>query len=192
MKDYYFERTLFVVGAPNSGKSTQLRSIFRDVRFGTGGNIPTDRKLPDFYRLSNDRCLYLRLSSPHELKESLGKKQGGRGSVTNFLKKTEEKIASGTPELGRRWNLACPLQPHAANNMPDVVETCKAFVKYFKPESARVVFLSPDRHGVYLQETLHGCLSDDLRRIPSVEVCWIDARDRSGNGLLLADFFDFI
>jgi hypothetical protein len=53
------------------------------------------------------------------------------------------------------------------------------------------VFLSPDRHGRSLQETEHMGLVDRLREIPSVEVCWIDARNRTVNGLLLADFFDF-
>jgi hypothetical protein len=33
-------------------------------------------------------------------------------------------------------------------------------------------------------------LVDELRKIPSVEVCWIDARDRTVNGLPFADFFD--
>ena len=62
MAAYHFERALFVVGEPNSGKSNQLRSMFRDVHLGNGGNIPTERNLPEFYRLSNERCLYLRLS----------------------------------------------------------------------------------------------------------------------------------
>ena len=51
MKDHCLERVLFVVGTRHSGKSTQLRSMFRDVRFGTGGIIPKQRKLDDFYRL---------------------------------------------------------------------------------------------------------------------------------------------
>lgn len=75
--------------------------------------------------------------------------------------------------------------------MPDVVVTCRAFARYFNPERTRVVFLSPDRHGACMQETEHMKLVEGLRRIESVEVCWIDARDRTGNGLLLADFFDF-
>src|SRR5260370_32718478 len=100
MPDYHFERALFVVGAPNSGKSKQLRSIFRDVRLGTEGNIPTARKLPDFCRLSNDRCLYLRLSSPHELGESLHQQVAGRRGVTSFLKKTDDKITEYASRLG--------------------------------------------------------------------------------------------
>jgi hypothetical protein len=30
----------FIVGQQNSGKSVQLRSMFRDVRLGTDGNFP--------------------------------------------------------------------------------------------------------------------------------------------------------
>jgi hypothetical protein len=69
-------------------------------------------------------------------------RRGGRG-VTNFLDKTEDKITSNTPALGRRWNFACPLQSWAANHMPDVVATCKAFVRRFHPERTRVVFPEP-------------------------------------------------
>jgi hypothetical protein len=188
---YHFERALFVVGEPNSGKSNQLRSMFRDVRLGTGGNIPRGKKLHDFYRLSNERCLYLRLTSPHESGEAIGKKRGGQDAPINFLKKTSGKMEANTPLLGWRWNFAGALQPNARNQMPDVVDTCRAFVKYLNPERTRVVFLSPDRHGTCLQEGEHMGLVDGLRMIPSVEVCWIDARDRTVNGLLLADFFHF-
>jgi hypothetical protein len=190
MPSYYFERALFVVGEPNSGKSNQLRSMFRDIRLGTNGNIPTERKLPDFYRLSNERCLYLRLTSPHESKEVIGRRRGRKASA-NFLDKTAEKIEENTPQFGKRWNFAGALQPHSTDHMPDVVGTCRAFVRYFNPERTRVVFLSPDRDGACLQQTEHMELVDGLREIPSVEVCWIDARDRTANGLLLTDFFDF-
>lgn len=75
--------------------------------------------------------------------------------------------------------------------MPGVVATCKEFVRYFNPERTRVAFPSPDRHGTCLQAMKHMEFVDGLRQIPSVEVCWIDARDRTVNGLLLADFFNF-
>jgi len=188
MLSYYFERALFVVGEPNSGKSKQLRSMFRDVRLGTGGDIPTDKRLSELYRLSNERCLYLRLTSPHEAGESIGRERRGR---KDFLKKTLSIIEENTPKMGRRWNFAGALQPGARKHMPDVVKTCRAFVKFFDPERTRVVFLSPDRHGTLLQETEHMGLVDRLREIHSVEVCWIDARNRTVNGFLLADFFDF-
>lgn len=192
MPAYYFERALFVVGEPNSGKSTQLRSIFRDVRFGTGGSIPHTRNLAEIYQFSNERSLYLRLSSPHEMGESIRKKRGRDGSSTSFLKKTAAKLAANTPDGGRRWNFACAMQPYAAKRMPDIVVTCRAFVTHFNPERIRVVFLSPNWHGEYLQETAHATLVNGLRRIPSVEICWIDARDRIANGLFLCDFFDFV
>lgn len=188
MPIYHFERALFVVGAPNAGKSNQLRSMFRDARLGTGGVIPTNRNVAEFYRLSNQRCLYLRLSSPHEMKECIRQKRGARA---NFLQKTAEKIEANTPHLGSRWNFASALQPRAENYMPDLVATCHAFVKRFNPERTRIAFLSPDRHGVCLQKVDHLDLVTRLRQIPSIEICWIDARDRAANGLLLADFFDF-
>jgi hypothetical protein len=76
MASYHFERALFIIGEPNSGKSTQLRSMFRDVRLGTGGTVPTPRNLPEMYRLSNERCLYLRLTSPNEAGEWIKRKPG--------------------------------------------------------------------------------------------------------------------
>jgi hypothetical protein len=180
MPDYHFERALFIVGEPDSGKSTQIRSMFQDVRLGTKGDIPTANKLPDTYRLANDRCLYVRIMSPHEANESLDE----------FLEKTEGKLTRHLPD-GKRWNFVSPLQPNAANRMPDVRETCRAFVQRFNPERTRVVFLSPDRHGTCTQNTAQLDLAPCLRDIPSVEMCWVDARDRTANGLLLADFFDF-
>ena len=33
----HFERALFLIGDSGTGKSTQLRSLFRDWRFGTNG-----------------------------------------------------------------------------------------------------------------------------------------------------------
>src|SRR5271165_1254485 len=149
MPSYYFERALFIVGEQNSGKSTQLRSMFRDVRLGTDGNIPAAANLAEMYRLSNERCLYIRLTSPHERGEWIERRPDEEAD--NFLDKTEEKIVASTSHVGRRWNFACPLQPHAANHMPDVVETVRAFVGRFHPERTRVLFLSPDRHGELLQ-----------------------------------------
>ena len=189
MSSYYLERALFVVGEPNSGKSNQLGSMFCDVRLRTAGDIPSGKRLPELYRLSNERCLYLRLTSPHEAGESIGRNHRGG---TNFLKKTAEIIEENTPKMGKRWNFAGPLQPGARKRMPDVVVTCRAFVSHFGPERTRVVFLSPDRHGRPLQNMEHLRLVDALRKIPSVEVCWIDARNRTASGLMLADCFYFI
>jgi hypothetical protein len=180
MPHYHFERALFVVGEPNSGKSTQLRSMFRDVRLGHNGDIPISPKLRDVYRLSNERSLYVRITSPHENRESL----------KGFLDKTEDKITKNR-SYGVRWNFACPLQPNPAYRMPDVVTTIRAFVPRFKPERTRVVFLSPDWHGANLQEAAHSAFVKPLLAIRSVETCWINALNRTANGLLLADFFDF-
>ena len=91
MHSYCFERALFVVGEPNSGKSNQLRSMFRDIRLGTGGNIPSGRRLDEVYRLSNERSLYLRLTSPHEAGESLGKKR---------TKKNVDRVSRGSFGMG--------------------------------------------------------------------------------------------
>jgi hypothetical protein len=94
MPSYHFERALFVVGEPNSGKSNQLRSMFADIRLGTGGDILTERRLPELYRLSNERCLYLRLTAPHEAGESISRKGHGR---TNFLKKQSRQSRRTLP-----------------------------------------------------------------------------------------------
>jgi len=182
-RTYHFERALFVVGEPNSGKSTQIRSMFCDFRFGKDGKIPNERKLPDMLRLSNERRLYLRITSPHENGESL----------EGFLDKTESKINRHISH-GMRWNLACPLQPNEAKLMPNAAQTVGAFIGRFSPERTRVVFLNPDRHGAYLERNAHTDLVHGLRKLYSktaVEICWIDARNRTANGLLLADFFDF-
>jgi hypothetical protein len=75
--------------------------------------------------------------------------------------------------------------------MPDVVETIRAFVDRFSPERTRVAFLNPDRHGYHLPEGPQTIIVNRLRSMQSIEICAIDARDRTANGLLLADFFDF-
>ena len=41
MPAYHFERALFIVGEQNSGKSTQLRSMFSDPRLGSDGSVPS-------------------------------------------------------------------------------------------------------------------------------------------------------
>ena len=173
------ERALFVVGPQDSGKSTQLRSIFCDRRLGTDGRVPLSSEksnLSETYFISNERRLYLRLTSPHEFGES----------PREFLKKSREKMVLG------RWCFAGPLQPDAFKQMPDVVESVTIFSKAFEPERVRVVFLSPTRHGIELRDFLPGRdLSDELLQINHVEVACIDARQREANGLFLADFFDF-
>jgi hypothetical protein len=172
------ERALFIVAPQDSGKSTQLRSIFLDRRFGTSGEVPksSDKpNLPDTYHISNERRLYLRLTSPHEYGEN----------PKEFFEKTREKMISG------RWCFVCPFQPEAFKRMPDVVKSVRLFADAFEPERIRVLFLSPNRHGVELGDFTDRDLTDELIQLDHVEVGCIDARRREANGLFLADFFDF-
>jgi hypothetical protein len=129
MPRYYFERALFVVGEPNSGKGNQLRSMFRDLRFGTHGDLPAGKSLDEVHRLSNERSLDLRLTSPHEAKEYIGRK---RGRKANFLEKTAEIIAENTRRFGKRWNFAAAVQPRfgffgmdeACHRLPSLARAC--------------------------------------------------------------------
>ena len=60
----FLERALFVVAPQDSGKSTQLRSIFLDRRFGMNGQVPSSsekRNLAETYFISNERRLHLRV-----------------------------------------------------------------------------------------------------------------------------------
>ncbi len=168
------ERVLLVAGAQNAGKSTQLRSMFVDPRFGTGGDIPDGRNLRNTYLLSPFRHLYLRLTSPHERQETLDV----------FL----NKIQTNTGGQGR-WNVASAVQINAANNMPDLQNIVAAIATRFSPECIRVAILSPDRHGTVLPNAAQ--LMQDLQAVQSCETLCIDARSRNHNGLLLADTFDF-
>jgi hypothetical protein len=174
----YVERAQFVVAPQDSGKSSQLRSIFLDRRFGMDGQIPSSsqqKKLPDTYYISNERRLYLRLTSPNEYGET----------PKEFIDKTRGKMGDG------RWSFLGPLQPDAFKQMPDVVDSVKYFINAFNPERVRVVFLSPNRHGTEVDNFIPGRdLRDELLQI-GVEVACIDARRRAVNGLMLADFFDF-
>lgn len=175
----HLERALFVVAPQDSGKSTTLRSLFKERRLGTNGEPPPSaeqRRLPEVYWLSNERRLYLRLTSPHEYGES----------PDEFIEKTKGKMIEG------RWCFAGPLQPNAFRKMPDVAESVLQFCNAFSPERIRVAFLSPNRHGAILGEFMPGRdLSAELLAIPKVEVLCVDGRQRGVNGLLLADFFDF-
>jgi hypothetical protein len=170
------ERFLFVVGAPNTGKSTQLRSLFIDPRLGTDGQVPTSRKVEAHYKLSIDRRLYLRLTSPHEYGESL----------KDFLQKTAANTTEG------RWCAAVPLQPDASEyGMTDLVKTVKAVIKEFTPERVRVCILSPDRHGNIWENKRLQKLFGRLWRLGPVECHCIDARERTTNGTLLAGYLDY-
>lgn len=175
----FLERALFVVAPQDSGKSTTLRSLFQDRRLGTNGKPPpsaSKKKIQATYYLSNERQLYLRLTSPHEYGET----------PEEFINKAITTMGSG------RWCLACPMQPNAFRNMPDVVASVQEFIAALKPERTRVAFLSPNRHNDVLKDFLpRRDLTQELLSIKNVEVLCIDGRKRGKNGLLLADFFDF-
>lgn len=171
---FLIERVLLVAGAQNTGKSVQLRSMFLDPRLGTRGAIPDSRNLPNTYLLSRFRQLYMRLTSPHEMEETL----------EQFLDKIEEN----TSRQGR-WNIAAAIQIDADNKMPNLHSSVAAINQRFSPERIRVAILSPDRHGAVLPNAAE--LMEALREIPSCEIMCIDARSRDRNGLLLADTFDF-
>ena len=174
----FVERALFVVAPQDSGKSTTLRSMFLDRRLGIGGKVPPSSRsrLPEAIHLSNERRLYMRLTSPHEYNETLDQ----------FLDKTKNKMGTG------RWCYVGPFQPNAFKKMPDVVASVRAFVRAFSPERTRVAFLSPNRHGQCVKNFLPGRdLQHELLSIPQVEVMCLDGRQKGKNGLLLADFFDF-
>lgn len=172
VKSLYIERALFVVGEPNDGKSTQLRSLFCDRRFGGNGKIPISKKIPETYVLSHERSLYLRLTSPHEYNES----------PDDLFEKIREKAISG------RWAIASPLQPEARNKMPDVVETVRLFIETFSPERIRVCFLSPNQAGNVSDNRSR---QQSLWKLKNVECLTLDARTRAGNGFIYADFFDY-
>ena len=169
------ERILFVVGEQNTGKSTQLRSLFVDPRLGTNGRIPKGRKVPESYELGLDRSLYLRLTSPHERRETM----------RQFLSKIERRTSVG------RWCAALPIQPSAAHRMPDATDTVRAVVERFQPESIRLCVLSPDRRGTMHDPGELKRLFRRLWRLRNVECHCLDARDRTANGRLLAGYFDY-
>jgi hypothetical protein len=175
-KPFYLERALFVVGNRNTGKSTQLRSMCLDLRFGYDGEIPERGRMSSVINLSNERKLFIKLDSPHEEKLS----------IDEWLDKVDA-------DRSGRWCFAGALHPIELYKMPDLKASVKAFHKRFLPERIRVCFLSPDKDGQLITEAVSNinALVDSLRRIDGVECMFIDARSKTANGLVLADFFDF-
>ena len=176
----YVERALFLVGDQNTGKSTQLRSMFLDWRLGKRGEVPLASNVPNSYPLSNERCLYLRLSSPHEAGEA----------IEAFLDKCAREMQSGAGGW-RRWNFASAVQISATPDLPEGNEIIRAFIKRFTPERVRAVLLTPDRSGNHLDPDGLRKLVADLRSLANCEVIMVDATSREANGLMYADFFDF-
>ena len=168
------ERVLLVAGRRNTGKSTQLRAMFRDPRLGNAGEVLTKRNPLKRYRLSPDRRLYLRLRSPHESDKTL----------EEFMDEIAAKTIAG------RWCVASAVQIEAAGRMPGLPTVVAAIHERFSPERIRIVLLSPDQRGDPLADANRHLA--DLRGAAEVaEVMCVDARTREGNGLLLADTFDF-
>ena len=179
-KSSHIERALFLMGAQETGKSTQLRSMFLDPRLGTGGQIPVDRNLVKSYPLSTHRWLYLRLTSPHESRNE---------DMQTFLDKCARRMTPG-PDL-RRWNFAGALQIARTPDLPNGCQVIKAFVEAFSPERVRAVILSPTCQGKPIEWDSIRALTENLRDQTACEVAIIDATRQTANGLMLADFFDF-
>ncbi len=173
----YIERALFLMGEQDTGKSTQLRSMFLDHRLGKYGQIPEAHNLPNSYMLSNNRSLYLRLTSPHEAGED----------IQEFLAKCRREM-SRSP-LTRRRNFAGALQISGTDDLPEGRDVIEAFVETFAPERIRAVILSPTCWGASIDDI--PLLTNELREIPRCEVITVDATDRTANGLIYSDFFDF-
>lgn len=178
MADLWIERMLFIVGDQNTGKSSQLRSMFRDRKFGSWGTIPTSNKVVETVVLGHQRSLYLRITSPHEYGDTL----------EEFVDKIKLKTGKG------RWCFACALQPTAENKMPNLIDTIENLIHEFTPERIRICFLSPDRHGKLIQN--HSSFDLDkvlnkLNEFEEIEYYFVDAKNKIGNGLIHSDFFDF-
>ena len=178
-KPSHIERALFLMGAQNTGKSTQLRSMFLDPRLGTVGEIPVANNLRNSYALSPHRSLYLRLTSPHEVGED----------IQAFLAKSEYEMSPGP--TARRWNFAGALQIDGTAKLPDGCEVIEAFVQAFAPERVRAAILSPSCRGETIGWRRIRSLTEELRTKADCEVIAVDATHLTANGLMFADFFDF-
>ena len=178
----HLERVLLVTGLQNAGKSTLLRRMFVDPRFGTRGVIPTHPRI-GFIALSRERCLLLRISSPHEKGETLDQ----------FFKKLDRAMQRAW-NFFWRINIACAVQPNATQTTPDLVTICREFNRRLLPERIRVIQIDPRQDGQ--PGALLSAQEIDQLRSMEVDVMTVDARRPQStnlfpNGLLLADYFDF-
>lgn len=183
MSDIYVERALFIVGSSNDGKSTQLRSAFQDHRLGHSGGIPKAPRLKEVYSLSNERWLYVRLTSPHENGEDF---ETMVEKFCNAVDRTKQKHQSA-----RRWNLMAPLQLEASNRLRRPETVVKNFFSRFDPERVRVVLLNPNCNGDWQEDKVSKRLVSKLWKIPRTEVLSVNATHKTANGLIYSDFFDF-
>jgi hypothetical protein len=178
----HLERVLLVCGNQNAGKTRLLRQMLGDWRLGGEGST---RGRIGSRMLSRERCLAMRVSSPHEAKES----------PSEFHAKIEKTLVRARTDLFWRLNYASAVQPRAANKMGGIVDVCKGLRDRFRPERIRVVHLAPDQWGTR-ESQLTDIEIDGLRQL-DVEILAIDARRREriaaepGNIRILADFFDF-
>jgi hypothetical protein len=134
-------------------------------------------------RLSRERGLYVRCTSPHEYGDT----------IDSFFRKLDRAMERA---WWRFWriNIACAMQPAAANAMPDVVTVCREFQRRLKPERVRLVQIDPRQDNTQGNPLSHAEV-DQLRNL-DVEVTTVDGRrsimpPQHPNGLFLADFFDF-
>jgi hypothetical protein len=178
----HIERILLVCGMPNAGKSTSLRQMYVDQRFGTQGILPAASRLR-MINLSRERQLWIRLMSPHENMET----------IRDFLD-TINQAAKSAWNKGWRINIACAVKPFATPKTPSAADICFKLKKEYLPERIRLIQLSPQQDGG--SGSLLPLNEIDRLRTIEVEILTIDARRHIGkyphtNGLLLADFFDF-
>jgi len=173
----YLERALFVIGDQNDGKSSAIRDVFSDYRFGNEGKskIGSNGRLTDWTPISNERWLHIRLTSPHEY---------GDG-YDEFFSKINERIVG---QNKFRWNFLGALQTNAFGKMPNSESVIEKFYEQYKPERVRVCLIFTGYSGKERTK-------DEIWRISSscktkkFEFCMIDAQQ--SNGLFLADYFDF-
>jgi hypothetical protein len=178
----HLERVLMVCGGQNAGKSRLLRTMFVDPRLGTGGSRPTSAKVR-LASLSRERGLYVRCTSPHEYGDTLD----------SFFRKLDRAMERAWHQFWR-INVACAMQPAAANNMPDIVTVCREFRTRLVPERIRVVQIDPRQDNAQGTLLPHAEV-DQLRQI-GVEIVTVDGRrsmaaSQHPNGFFLSDFFDF-
>lgn len=181
-KRSHLERVLIVCGGQNAGKSRLLRTMFIDPRLGTDGAIPTSARIK-LTRISRERGLYVRCTSPHEAGET----------IDEFFAKLDRAMERAWSRFWR-INVACAMQPFSANSMPDVLEVCEQFQVRLMPERIRLIQIDPRQDGG-IGTLLPQAHIDQLRRV-GVEIVAVDGHRspppaQHPHGLFLADFFDF-